>query len=324
MGPAGKLEYFVHEKALCESVSIGAGTRVWAFAHILSGARVGADCNICDGVFIENDVCVGDRVTVKCGVQLWDGVVLEDDVFIGPNATFTNDLSPRSKVHPEKFVRTLVCQGASVGANATILAGVEIGQGAMVGAGAVVTRSVPPNAIVVGNPARIIGYVGAQKTQGAVAAHREQSETTGATVTGTDVKNVTLHELPHVKDMRGDLSVGEFERTVPFQPRRYFLVFDVPGREVRGEHAHHRCHQFLVCVRGECAVVADDGTHRSEFALNRPSLGVYLPPMTWAVQYKYSPDAVLMVFASDYYDPKDYIRNYGEFLALVGAKGQER
>lgn len=135
---------FIHEKALCESTEVGTGTRVWAFAHILPGAKVGRDCNICDGVFIENDVVVGDRTTVKCGVQLWDGVRLGDDVFVGPNATFTNDLFPRSGQHPERYTPTIVEDGASIGANATILAGITIGRGAMVGAGAVVTRSVPP------------------------------------------------------------------------------------------------------------------------------------------------------------------------------------
>jgi acetyltransferase-like isoleucine patch superfamily enzyme len=132
---------FVHPHAIVESARVGPRTRVWAFAHVLPGARIGADCNICDGVFIENDVLVGDRVTVKCGVQLWDGVTLEDDVFVGPNATFTNDLFPRSRQHPEQFSRTLVRDGASIGANATILAGITIGARAMVGAGAVVTRS---------------------------------------------------------------------------------------------------------------------------------------------------------------------------------------
>jgi acetyltransferase-like isoleucine patch superfamily enzyme len=150
---------FIHDKALVEeNVSIGEGTRVWAFAHVLPGAVIGSDCNICDGVFVEGSVRVGDRVTVKCGVQLWDGVVLEDDVFVGPNATFTNDLFPRSR----KYVApapTLVKRGASIGANATILAGLTIGEDAMVGAGAVVTHSVPDRAIVVGNPARIRGYV---------------------------------------------------------------------------------------------------------------------------------------------------------------------
>jgi UDP-2-acetamido-3-amino-2,3-dideoxy-glucuronate N-acetyltransferase len=147
---------FVHPNALCETRSIGSGTRIWAFAHVLPGAAIGKDCNICDGVFIENDVVIGDRVTVKCGVQLWDGLRLEDDVFVGPNATFTNDPFPRSRSYPAEFPRTVVRAGASIGANATILPGIEIGSGAMVGAGAVVTRDVPPRALVVGNPARFV------------------------------------------------------------------------------------------------------------------------------------------------------------------------
>ena len=122
------VDFFVHPLGCCESVAIGPRTRVWAFAHVLPGARIGADCNICDHVFVENDVVVGDRVTVKCGVQLWDGLRVEDDVFIGPNATFTNDRFPRSKAYPETFAQTHVGRGASIGANATFLPGVSIGQ----------------------------------------------------------------------------------------------------------------------------------------------------------------------------------------------------
>lgn len=147
--------YFVHPQALVETDRIGDGTRVWAFVHILSGAIIGSDCNICDHVFIENDVKVGDRVTVKCGVQLWDGVRLEDDVFIGPNATFTNDLFPRSK-QPFKVLQTVVRRGASIGANATLLPGITIGEKAMVAAGAVVIRDVAAFTLVAGNPARVI------------------------------------------------------------------------------------------------------------------------------------------------------------------------
>ncbi|GAB4564163.1 MAG: hypothetical protein Tsb0017_23780 [Geothermobacteraceae bacterium] len=150
------MKYFRHEKALVETSNIGKDTRIWAFAHVLPGAVIGDECNICDHVFIENDVVIGNRVTVKCGVQLWDGLRVEDDVFIGPNATFTNDLFPRSKHYPERFVQTTLKKGASIGANATILAGVTIGKRAMVGAGAVVTKDVPDNAVVIGNPARIL------------------------------------------------------------------------------------------------------------------------------------------------------------------------
>jgi acetyltransferase-like isoleucine patch superfamily enzyme/dTDP-4-dehydrorhamnose 3,5-epimerase-like enzyme len=306
-------DFFVHEKAICESESIGRGTRIWAFAHVLPHAVIGADCNICDSVFIENDVVIGNRVTIKSGVQLWDGLRVEDDVFIGPNATFTNDRYPRSKAYPEKFLQTIVRNGASIGANATILPGLEICAGAMVGAGAVVTRPVPPNAIAVGNPARIIGYVGTE-----ASAVSESLPKSG--VMTSQVRGVTLHELPHIRDMRGSLSVGEFERSIPFAARRYFLVFDVSSREVRGEHAHRACHQFLVCVSGSCSVVADDGVNRREFLLDRPNLGIYLPPMTWGTQYKYSSDTVLLVFASDYYDATDYIRDYSEFKALTAGK----
>jgi acetyltransferase-like isoleucine patch superfamily enzyme len=161
---------YKHPASLVESETIGDATRVWAFTHILPGARIGSECNICDHVFIENDVIIGDRVTIKCGVQIWDGLRIEDDAFIGPNATFTNDNFPRSK-QPFKLNQTLVRKGASIGANATILSGIVIGENAMVGAGAVVTRDVPPNAIVVGNPARITGYapVADGNTDGSVA-----------------------------------------------------------------------------------------------------------------------------------------------------------
>ena len=309
-------EYYIHPQAICESNNIGKGTRVWAFAHILPKAEIGAECNICDGVFIENDVSIGDRVTIKCGVQIWDGLTIENDVFIGPNATFTNDPFPRSKVHPEQFAKTIIRKGASIGANATILPGLEIGAGAMVGAGSVITRSVPPNAIAIGNPAKIVGYVGARDSLPNLVTKPPAAD--NEKVTATAVRGVTLHELPRIEDMRGNLSVGEFERSIPFLAKRYFLVFDVPSREIRGEHAHHITDQFLLCVKGSCSVVADDGKQRREFLLDRPDLGVFLPAMVWGIQYKYSHDAILLVFASEYYDPGDYIRDYDEFITLVG------
>ena len=150
--------FFIHPHALVESESIGAGTRVWAFAHVLSGAVVGADCNVGDHAFVEGGAVLGDRVTLKNGVAVWQGVTLEDDVFVGPYAVFTNDLVPRSK-RPWTMVPTLVRQGASIGANATIVCGITIGRYAMVGAGAVVTKDVPDHALVVGCPARPVGLV---------------------------------------------------------------------------------------------------------------------------------------------------------------------
>jgi acetyltransferase-like isoleucine patch superfamily enzyme len=147
---------FIHPSSDVQSKQIGEGTRVWQYVVILPGAVIGRDGNICSHCFIENKVVVGDRVTVKCGVQLWDGVTLEDDVFVGPNVTFTNDLHPRSRNAEASLLPTLVKKGASIGANATILPGLTIGEGAMVGAGAVVTKDVPPRTMVVGSPARIL------------------------------------------------------------------------------------------------------------------------------------------------------------------------
>jgi acetyltransferase-like isoleucine patch superfamily enzyme len=154
-------DVFIHERALCESDDVGARTRVWAFAHVMAGAHVGADCNVGDHVFIENGAWVGDRVTIKNAVLIWDGVRIEDDAFIGPNAIFTNFVNPRSafKPTPDLFVRTLVKRGASIGANATVVAGVTIGEHGFVGAGAVVIRDVLPHAMVVGNPARRVGWM---------------------------------------------------------------------------------------------------------------------------------------------------------------------
>lgn len=307
------MSFYCHPNALCESDQIGDGTRIWAFVHVLPGAVIGKDCNICDGVFVEGNVVVGNRVTVKSGVQLWNGTRLGDDVFVGPNATFTNDRFPRSGQHLESFPETVVEAGASIGANATLLPGVRIGSGAMVGAGAVITRSVPPNAIVVGNPARIVGYVTDGKTQTRPTAV-SSDETPLSSVSG-----VKLHRLPRYQDLRGALSVGEFSKDLPFQPKRYFLVFDVPSQETRGEHAHRICHQFLICVKGSVRVLADDGTRREEFTLDSPSVGLHLPPMIWGTQYQYSPGAVLLVFASEGYDSDEYIRHYDEFIALTSA-----
>lgn len=306
-------QYFKHDLARVETETIGPGTRIWAFTHVLPGARLGADCNICDHVFIENDVLIGDRVTVKCGVQIWDGTTVENDVFVGPNVTFSNDKFPRSKQYPDRFAKTIVKRGASIGANATILPGITIGANAMIGAGAVVTRDVPQNAVVVGNPARITGYV---QTIGrpaiAVPAIAPDRNLRPLTVSGA-----RLYRMPLIEDLRGALTFGEINQHLPFEPKRFFIVFDVPTREVRGEHAHLALHEFLICLRGTCSIALDDGTHRDEVILDSPTVGLHVPPRLWRVHYKYSPDAMLLALCSDIYDAADYVRDYDTFIELT-------
>ena len=308
--------YSKHEHALVETSCVGDGTRISAFAHVMAGARIGRDCRILGHTFIEDDVVLGDRVTVQSGVQLCGGITVEDDVFIGPNATFTSDTFPGSSGRPGQLARTIIRKGASIGANATILPALVIGESSVIAAGAVVTHNVPRNAVVVGNPARITGYAGMSGQPAFETPPAHQAGSYPAEVNG-----VVLHRLPLIDDIRGLLSFGEFERNIPFQVKRYFLVFGVTGEHIRGEHAHKTLHQFLVCVHGRCNVVADDGKHRQEFILDSPSTGIYIPPMVWAMQYKYSADAVLLVLASDFYDPDDYVRDYKQFLALC-AEGE--
>jgi UDP-2-acetamido-3-amino-2,3-dideoxy-glucuronate N-acetyltransferase len=311
-----QIDCMIHELSDVQSNRLGKGTRIWQYCVVLPGAIIGDDCNICSHCFIENDVVIGDRVTTKCGVQIWDGTRIGSDVFIGPNVTFSNDRWPRLKKYPSEFQNTIIENGASIGANATILPGITIGEGAMVGAGSVVTRSIPRHAVVVGNPARIIRYTQSlsESDQAALSVIESIPSDKRPAVLATPVDGVSIHYQPIVRDMRGDLSVGEFLKDIPFTPKRYFFVFDVPSKETRGEHAHRTCHQFLICVRGSCAVVVDDGTQRMEISLDTLTKGVHLPPMVWGIQYKYSADAVFLVFASHYYDPADYIRNYADFI----------
>jgi UDP-2-acetamido-3-amino-2,3-dideoxy-glucuronate N-acetyltransferase len=310
-------DHFVHPKGLCETARVGPRTRIWAFVHVLPGAQIGSDCNICDGVFIENDVVLGDRVTIKPGVQLWDGVRLGDDVFVGPNVTFANDKFPRSRAYPDQFPETVVEAGASLGANCTILPGLRIGRHAMIGAGSVVTSNVPPFAIVTGNPARIAAYVdaaGHQMPPPRIVEPPPQGET------ALVLPGVNLHRLRKADDMRGTLAVAEVGPDIPFEVKRFFAVYDVPSKSVRGERAHRSCEQFLVCVRGSVSLVVDDGRRRAEVILDNASVGVHVRNMIWAVLYRHTEDAVVLNFASQHYDPADYIRDYDEFLRLVASR----
>lgn len=258
---------------------------------------------------IGRDALIGSGCVVGSGAVLCAGVILEADVVVGPNAVF---VEPASSVDgPAARVQ----QGVRIGANATIYPGITLATGSMVRPGAVVTRSVPPRAIVEGNPAAIVGYIGTEPSTTFVPTFAQNGASAGE---DTPVRGVSVHTFPIVPDLRGNLTAGEFTREIPFVPLRYFMVFGVPSKEVRGEHAHRECHQFLICVRGSCAVVADDGTRRVEITLDAPNRGVHLPPMTWATQYKYSADALLLVFASHHYDASDYIRAYSDFAALIG------
>lgn len=300
------MTYFLHPKGICESRSVGDGTRIWAFAHVLPGASIGADVNINDHVFIENDVVIGDRVTIKSGVQVWDGIRLADDVFVGPNVTFTNDPFPRSRQYPEVFSRTEVAVGASIGGGAVLLPGITIGRHAMVGAGAVVTADVPAHAIVAGNPARIVGY-----TEENIGERSHEADR-GSRL-HTPPPSRYLRTLRSAADLRGSLAAIEFAPDLPFAPRRFFTVFQVPSKEVRGQHAHRTCEQFLVCLAGSVTCLFDNLRERFTVQLDSPAVGLHMPAWTWGAQYNYSADAVLGVFASHPYDASDYIRDYEEF-----------
>jgi UDP-2-acetamido-3-amino-2,3-dideoxy-glucuronate N-acetyltransferase len=301
----------IHPHALCASEALGTGTRVAAFAQVLDGALVGADCEIAAGAFVGARASIGDRVQIGAGAHLAAEVKIADDVHIGARATFTGEAPAWGRQPDVADSTTVVNAGAWIGANATLASGIEIGRGAKVDAGAVVTRSVPPNAIVVGNPAYIVGYTGspsAEVTSGDFVATNSGTVSLG-------VEGVALTRSEEFSDLRGSLTAGELPREgIPFVPRRWFLVYDVPNQEVRGEHAHRVCHQFLVCIAGSMTVAVDDGEHRAEVSLDSPTLGLYIPPLVWGSQFRYSADAVLLVLASHPYDSSDYIRDYEAFL----------
>jgi carbonic anhydrase/acetyltransferase-like protein (isoleucine patch superfamily) len=256
------------------------------------------------GANVASDVFVGELAI------LVDGLTIEEDVRIGAGVIFATDGKKR----------TIVKAGSRVAAGAVIGAGIELGRKCEVRAGSVVLDSVPANAIVQGNPAQIIGY----NTESELVSFKGDSHAastgqfpTDSSVTPLGVGGAALHRMKKVVDMRGSITVGEVGREVPFKPERYFIIFDVPNQELRGAHAHRVCHQFLICVRGSSRILVDDGVNRREVILDRPEIGVYMPPMIWGTQYRYTVDAVLLVFASHHYDANDYIRSYDQFLELI-------
>jgi UDP-2-acetamido-3-amino-2,3-dideoxy-glucuronate N-acetyltransferase len=299
--------FFIHPSSDVQTKTIGERSRIWQFCVVLPHAKIGADCNICANCFIENDVLIGDRVTVKCGVQLWDGITIEDDVFVGPNVTFTNDSFPRSGNHLKEYPKTTIQRGASIGANATILPGLTVGVGSMVGAGSVVTSNVPAGSVVTGNPARVVRYVLPDEfvAKPTNSIHVEKQST---------IEGVRWIKLTSATDMRGELIVAQWNKHLHFQPKRVFFVCNVPSTRVRGEHAHKVCEQVVVAIAGSIHVVLDDAKTREEFVLEDNSKALLIPAGIWATQYKYSQDSVLAVFASHDYDEADYLRDYEAFL----------
>jgi acetyltransferase-like isoleucine patch superfamily enzyme/dTDP-4-dehydrorhamnose 3,5-epimerase-like enzyme len=275
----------IHPAASVETSRVGRGATIGAYA------RIGSDVEIGEGAVIGEDTFLNGAVRVGNAVR------------IGPKCCIDAAEAP-----------TILSQDSTVGAHATIWAGVTVGRGARIEPGSVVTKDVPAMAVVAGNPAQIVHYCAPQ-----IAPARTRSSS-GAAGVATEIPGVTLHDLPLHEDLRGNLTFGEAQRHVPFPIKRYFLTFAVTSQEVRGEHAHRRLEQFLVCIHGRVHIAVDDGRDRANFLLDRPNLGVYIPPMIWSVQYRFSADAVLLGLCSDYYEADDYIRDYAEFMELASRR----
>lgn len=292
----------IHDSSSIGDCVIGTGTNVWQYVVIGDDVSIGKDCNICAHCFIETGVSIGNRVTLKCGVQVWSGITIEDDVFVGPNVSFCNDLFPRSKIWREP-VGTVLEKGSSIGAGAVLLPGISVGANSMIGAGSVVTKSVPPNVVVCGNPARIISSINAQG--------REPKSYDAARVDSPLILKSKV-----VEDLRGSLCVTEFAESIPFNPVRSYVVFDVPNEQIRGEHAHKKCEEYLICIKGSVDVLCDDGITEWTAHLKGGD-AIYLKPLIWRELKNYRNDAIVCVLSSRPYEADDYIKNYSDFVRWV-------
>lgn len=240
---------------------------------------------------------VGDGTRVLAFAHVMPGARIGSDCTIDEHVLIENDVV--------------------VGDRVTVKSGVRIGRRAMIGTGAVVAGDVPAHAIVVGDPARIVGYA-----DSAPSLDPEDVDQPLATTPEDDLPGgARLIPVQTASDLRGSLAAVELHSGLPFVPRRFFSVFGVPSKEVRGEHAHRECAQVLVCLQGSVHCIVDDGTRRREVLLESPAVALHMPPMLWGIQHRYSDDAVLGVFASHSYDPDDYIREYEQFLAEVARGG---
>lgn len=300
----------IHPNALVESSTVGPRCTIEAFAHVHEGAQIGIDCHIGTGAVVASEVVLGDRVVLRGGVQLRGNMTIGDDVTIGAGATFAAPRSAALGDGPSCRIQRGVC----IGENATIMPGVNIAPYAQVEPGAVVTRDVPPNAIVSGNPARISGYGNGLRSPQVRGVGESVSE---GSLRSLRVRGAQLLPIPLIVDLRGSLVFGEIGQQLPFELKRFFVVFDVPSEEVRGEHAHHELHEFLICLKGSISVAMDDGESHDEVRLDDPTVGLHIPPKLWRVHYKYSADAVLLSLCSDIYRADDYIRDYDDFLRIV-------
>lgn len=271
-----------------------------------------SELSVAHGAVVADDFEHGLNCCVGSYAVIGSGCTVEDDVRIGPRATV---LAPEAT--PGSASRRLVVQtGARIGAAAVVCGAVVIGRGARIEPGAVVDSDVPPYAVVAGNPAYVTGYV-SPSTGDSGARQVEMVRAPSEAGSVLLPSGASVIRFPEVADLRGLLTFAEVDGQLPFTVDRFFLVYDVPSQELRGEHAHHRLHQLIIAVSGAVSVLTDNGTVREEVRLDEPTVGVHIPPMVWGVQFRHTADAVLMVLASDRYDDADYIRDYDEYLQVL-------
>lgn len=254
-------------------------------AVVHEGASMGSDCNVGPHSLVGNHVEVADSVQIGSRVML--------------NTAFA---SPSASIRIE--------EGVVIGDGSVVVGPLSIGAFSIVKPGSIVTRSIPKFAVVEGNPAQVVDYVRPSFFRGETV---EPPHEVGAKIT---VAGCDIWRLPLIADLRGNLTHAELGQYLPFQPKRFFLVFDVPNEKIRGSHAHHELHELLICVKGSVIVTLDNGSESRQLLLNDPTVMLHLRPKTWTTQYSYSSDAVLMVLCSHPYEAEDYIRDYDTFLEV--------